>query len=669
MRAWTAVVMRTVIWWLLAGCLVNGVVEWHREGLTPRPVAPREIDAMERCGEALAGAPVPATIRQQGGGKRRERERHARRAAKRVKKEGREYKSPCTDDQLAKRKTDCDHCCVRLRCDTRYEEWQVRKIMDFWHSADIPTRRHFVAQRIVPAQTEVDPEADEVLIGRAKYFYYMDHPEAITPTTVIGIQPARHQGELLRVCTTFFCWMGPSKSMIHQDKVKCRPVHGHFDADVHAHAARDLQVDTATYQAGKWLQDLAQYYLADPTQEGVVYLPFANKGVVYSLYLADSYDEAYSQYFRKGVLQYKSFCKAWREDKKLKRNIRLHKWLKFSLCDDCVRFREERKRTADPKKLEAIRKEELQHRCFIRGERRSYMDRREEAADPVKRDHVMSIIIDGADQAAYGLPYHCTTTHSVQGKHKIKGHLMGAIVHGRGVYGFVGVDNVKYGTNVTIETLHRILLDQAKRGPLPDHLYLQLDNTAKQCKSRFLLGWLGCLVKWGVFKNIYVSFLPVGHTHEDIDQMFSRLATYLRFHDARSRAEMCRAIQLCYHDKNGKQPKAGPMDNVANISDWLDKRLAPTSSTATRDGLMCFRQFWIKLHKGQPVFKCRANCAQGEVWRGLETYSKRHTIFKQGQCPTPQDLSTVPPAQRPSRPTKVCNDNDAVASAAGDHDM
>jgi len=32
--------------------------------------------------------------------------------------------------------------------------------------------------------------------------------------------------------------------------------------------------------------------------------------------------------------------------------------------------------------------------------------------------------------------------------------------------------------------------------------------------------YLGQLVRDGVFKDIYVSFLPVGHTHEDIDQMF-----------------------------------------------------------------------------------------------------------------------------------------------------
>lgn len=634
--------------------ITGGVIQWHQAGVTPRPNPPPDVDALVYQKAVEQGRAMLADSRPGKGGKRaREDERAARRAAKQVRKAGREYKSPCTEKQRASRAADLDQCCVRMRCSDKYEEWQVRKLMDFWATADIATRRHFVARRIIPIQSVSNPESAEVLVGRLKYEYYMDPPEAILPTSVIGIEPLRHNGQLLRVCSTFFTWVGPSKSMIHQDKVKIQSVHGRYDPDLHLHRPRELPVDTVSYRASMWLRDLAQYYLADPTEEGVVYLPFANRKVVYSLYAADALDPDYAQYFSKGVATYATFCRTWRHDKDLRRKIRLRKWLKFSLCDDCVRYREDRSKTSDPNKVSAIQSAELEHRRFVRAERRSYMDRREEAAHPRKREHVMSIIIDGADQAAYGLPYHRMVTHSTQGKHKIKGHLMGAIVHGRRTYGFVGVDNVKQGTNVTIETLHRVLTDQAAAGPLPEILYLQLDNTAKQCKSRFLFGWLGCLVKWGVFKEVYVSFLPVGHTHEDIDQLFSRLATYLRFHNARSRAELCQAFQRCYHDKEGTRPKAGEMDNVANISDWLEERLATSASTQSRDGLMCFRQFWIHLHKDEPVFRCRENCAQGEKWRGLDHFSKRHHIFREGRCPTPDDLHTVPPAQRPSPPAKV----------------
>ena len=37
------------------------------------------------------------------------------------------------------------------------------------------------------------------------------------------------------------------------------------------------------------------------------------------------------------------------------------------------------------------------------------------------------------------------------------------------------------------------------------------------------------LIMRGVFKEITLSCLPVGHTHEDIDQLFSRLTSDLKF--------------------------------------------------------------------------------------------------------------------------------------------
>ena len=39
---------------------------------------------------------------------------------------------------------------------------------------------------------------------------------------------------------------------------------------------------------------------------------------------------------------------------------------------------------------------------------------------------------------------------------------------------------------------------------------------------RFVLGFMSLLVELKVFKKVKISFLMVGHTHEDVDQVFSR---------------------------------------------------------------------------------------------------------------------------------------------------
>ena len=64
--------------------------------------------------------------------------------------------------------------------------------------------------------------------------------------------------------------------------------------------------------------------------------------------------------------------------------------------------------------------------------------------------------------------------------------------------------------------------------PLPHKLYLQLDNFAKDNKNQFLMAFLSLLIYRGVFKEIQVGFLLVGHTHEDIDAYFSHLSKTLK---------------------------------------------------------------------------------------------------------------------------------------------
>ena len=53
-------------------------------------------------------------------------------------------------------------------------------------------------------------------------------------------------------------------------------------------------------------------------------------------------------------------------------------------------------------------------------------------------------------------------------------------------------------------------------GVLPRKLYLQVDVGAEN-KNRWMISYLSLLIEIGMFDIIKMSFLPVGHTHEDID--------------------------------------------------------------------------------------------------------------------------------------------------------
>ncbi len=70
---------------------------------------------------------------------------------------------------------------------------------------------------------------------------------------------------------------------------------------------------------------------------------------------------------------------------------------------------------------------------------------------------------------------------------------------------------------------------------------------------------------------IEISFLPVGHTHEDIDQFFSRIAMYMHYHNAITENEFLEAIENSFEP----QPHAKKLNNIANFKkfvieqDWI----------------------------------------------------------------------------------------------------
>lgn len=75
-------------------------------------------------------------------------------------------------------------------------------------------------------------------------------------------------------------------------------------------------------------------------------------------------------------------------------------------------------------------------------------------------------------------------------------------------------------------TLSRVRDICGQRGtPFPAHLVVQSDNTTSQAKNAEVQKFLAILVRKFKFHTIVLMFLRVGHTHEDVDQMFAVLLT------------------------------------------------------------------------------------------------------------------------------------------------
>ena len=78
--------------------------------------------------------------------------------------------------------------------------------------------------------------------------------------------------------------------------------------------------------------------------------------------------------------------------------------------------------------------------------------------------------------------------------------------------------------------------------PLPKKLFLQLDNSAKDNKNRYVMDFCSLVTAKRVFKEVTVGFLIVGHTHEDIDAHFSYLSKLLKMKNTYVLADLMKAF-------------------------------------------------------------------------------------------------------------------------------
>ena len=81
-----------------------------------------------------------------------------------------------------------------------------------------------------------------------------------------------------------------------------------------------------------------------------------------------------------------------------------------------------------------------------------------------------------------------------------------------------------------------------------------MDNCGRENKNQYVLAYLAYLVKQKMFLEVELGFLPVGHTHEDVDQLFSKFSLYFRGHNCFTINQMkeglkkaCNEIQTVIH--------------------------------------------------------------------------------------------------------------------------
>ena len=84
------------------------------------------------------------------------------------------------------------------------------------------------------------------------------------------------------------------------------------------------------------------------------------------------------------------------------------------------------------------------------------------------------------------------------------------------------------GAEVCESSLPPSLAHPLPATPLPPILNVQMDNATGDNKNRFVFCFWSLFVANKIFREVYVNFMIVGHTHDDIDALFGRWSMALK---------------------------------------------------------------------------------------------------------------------------------------------
>jgi hypothetical protein len=255
--------------------------------------------------------------------------------------------------------------------------------------------------------------------------------------------------------------------------------------------------------------------------EGWYQFPHPKKKMVYKSYVRDCHGNPHTYILVKKPY----FNYIWRTHYP---ECRTRRHCRFAKCPFCVGKRAiiESPNASATEKADARRVLQLHYKWTNAMERGEWHRKRDSAInDPA---HYLCISLDGTDQFPNGLPSFFEQTKDDCNGARLKMHLQVGMAHGgrAGPVFYCGWEYLYGDPNFTIETLYRMIKreEEARDGKLPDTLYLQLDNCIRENKNTYVITFLAWMIERGVFKVVKLSFLPVGHTHFDNDQVASRIS-------------------------------------------------------------------------------------------------------------------------------------------------
>ncbi|XP_052275699.1 uncharacterized protein LOC127875011 [Dreissena polymorpha] len=280
--------------------------------------------------------------------------------------------------------------------------------------------------------------------------------------------------------------------------------------------------DKSTLLLIAWLEDYFRFHGERMPHRNEIVMPYGTvKSYIYEQYKMDVENPvSKSQFYKKWIDSFQF--------------VKTKKTNSFSKCTTCVTLERLMSKTTSFEMRAFYKKKKEEHNIRQMLERKYYYNKKDQAQRNPSQH--MSIIIDGMDQAKTNLPHFAgrnpKNLHAVDLLHT---HVTGVLSHGHGgFHAYVDINEYPHDPNLTINIILKELLRQARANNnfLPPNLFIQADNCWRENKNRYVFAFLELLVAEQVFHEVHMSFLIVGHTHEDIDAKFSEVSRLLNTKDA-----------------------------------------------------------------------------------------------------------------------------------------
>ena len=187
-----------------------------------------------------------------------------------------------------------------------------------------------------------------------------------------------------------------------------------------------------------------------------------------------------------------------------------------------------------------------------------------------------------------------------------------------------------HGAKACESSLPPPLEHQLSGTPLPPILNVKMDNAMGDNKNRFVFCFWSLLVANKIFREVYVNFMIVGHTHDDVDALFGRWSMALK----KESFSTIPLLMKSFMDIETVPTIPHFIEEVLNFKKFIENGIADGENTILEYSKAQQFKFYVNA-MGCPVMKYKLLCTDDD-WLLRDSGIKLWKEDSQGQALWPR---------------------------------